>query len=527
MSYAWGDPARPKPKILLNGYEHEVGGESRGAQLLKSHTYPNTPKTFRDPRKKYADSEISGDRSSPAIDTLQATSAMYRTEYIELFDQCDPILAAVNREQAHFQLRAMLQRFHKIMREHAHELATGVDDAAVYHFFNSSSRRFLHQVEVCSVEKSSITNVAPLRDSFSTYDWHHRPPVGQCLNDPQSPPISSLGGTVPGFEHSVYHVAGIAQLEVAGHRKVLPPVDEFYIPVKSTPGLGHGLLRGSTLKQALMMASQANAFIGKDRVRKKASHLESLIMAQSAQEETTLSKELVENPPKGTSMTPDVLVNGNTLTCWGFFADVVTGLGAISPAELNHFKPDCGFASGVVQPTDIEEMVATEFPYRPGCAEIEELLSYVMTLVRVNEWIPAVSQLEENEIWSVLVAGAMMGSSSLLLPGKRTFKSFSTLHDLFEESSPISTPARQAMEYRTRNGRLLVSSRGHLGLAPIATQPGDCILIVQGHGVPVFTRPSGITTDNATSEKVVEWHMIGEAAFKDMRRDASRGSISR
>lgn len=70
---------------------------------------------------------------------------------------------------------------------------------------------------------------------------------------------------MPGFEHSIYHVAGIAQLEVAGHRKALPLVDEFYLPVKSTPGLGHSPLRDSTLKQALMVASQANAFVSKDR----------------------------------------------------------------------------------------------------------------------------------------------------------------------------------------------------------------------------------------------------------------------
>lgn len=50
----------------------------------------------------------------------------------------------------------------------------------------------------------------------------------------------------------------------------------------------------------------------------------------------------------------------------------------------------------------------------------------------------------------------------------------------------------------------------------MATQPGDCIFIVTGHGVPVIARPRGTATDNATGEKVVLWKMIGEAFVSGM-----------
>lgn len=109
-------------------------------------------------------------------------------------------------------------------------------------------------------------------------------------------------------------------------------------------------------------------------------------------------------------MTPDVLVNGDTLTCWGFFADVVTGLGAISPTDLSNFKPYEGFAVEVVQPTDFASTM-TESQYKPGYVEVEELLNHVQTLTAVNQWDPVISELDEAEIWSALVAGAMVGGA--------------------------------------------------------------------------------------------------------------------
>jgi hypothetical protein len=66
------------------------------------------------------------------------------------------------------------------------------------------------------------------------------------------------------------------------------------------------------------------------------------------------------------------------------------------------------------------------------------------------------------------------------------------------------------MTFRTRGRRLIISSSGQLGLAPIATQPGDCILIITGHGVPVVARAARPRTDNLDGPGDILWHLIGE-----------------
>jgi hypothetical protein len=78
--------------------------------------------------------------------------------------------------------------------------------------------------------------------------------------------LKSLGAEPMTKEHSIPHVAGIAQLEIAGHRKILPGVDVTFLPIKGDQPPAHGPLKGSPFKQALMLASRADVFDPRDRV---------------------------------------------------------------------------------------------------------------------------------------------------------------------------------------------------------------------------------------------------------------------
>jgi hypothetical protein len=55
---------------------------------------------------------------------------------------------------------------------------------------------------------------------------------------------------------------------------------------------------------------------------------------------------------------------------------------------------------------------------------------------------------------------------------------------------------------------------GLLGLAPAAAQPGDCILIIMNHGVPIVARPAEIRTRR--DRPVVAWQIIGECFVDGM-----------
>jgi hypothetical protein len=76
----------------------------------------------------------------------------------------------------------------------------------------------------------------------------------------------------------------------------------------------------------------------------------------------------------------------------------------------------------------------------------------------------------------------------------------------------------QSMQARTFMRRLIVTASGLLGLAPIITQPGDCILILIGHGIPVLARPLGLIQGPGGRE-VVAWKLLGECFLDGMMEE--------
>jgi hypothetical protein len=64
------------------------------------------------------------------------------------------------------------------------------------------------------------------------------------------------------------------------------------------------------------------------------------------------------------------------------------------------------------------------------------------------------------------------------------------------------------MEARVKNRRLIVTNSGLIGLAPVLTQPGDVVIILEGHGIPVIARK--------LSTGAHGWNIIGEAFVNGM-----------
>lgn len=76
----------------------------------------------------------------------------------------------------------------------------------------------------------------------------------------------------------------------------------------------------------------------------------------------------------------------------------------------------------------------------------------------------------------------------------------------------------QSMQARTFMRRPIVTASGLLGLAPVIAQPGDCLLILIGHGVPVLARP-WVLGHEPGGREVVVWKMLGECFVDGMMEE--------
>ncbi|KAK3386781.1 hypothetical protein B0H63DRAFT_447687 [Podospora didyma] len=89
-----------------------------------------------------------------------------------------------------------------------------------------------------------------------------------------------------------------------------------------------------------------------------------------------------------------------------------------------------------------------------------------------------------------------------------------------EPTPSIDTAAvRQSMEARTKMRKLIVTSSGLLGLAPVTTRPEDVVIVIPGHGKPIIARKSFTANDQDF------WYIIGEAYIHGMM-EAQKLSLS-
>ncbi|KAL3423635.1 heterokaryon incompatibility protein [Phlyctema vagabunda] len=649
MSYSWGPP-RPTRVIFLNGVAQEVGVnlEEGLRQFRNMEYFQKGGKIWidalcinqADEKEKNAQVKrmgaiyrqagniivwlgVADEHTDAAIDSLHTTSLMYRSEYMEAFDNSDPILATAHREISYMRQKSVLQRYTRLLYDHYHEMDTVQEDFLTYHFFNNPYWRRLWIIQELSngrsgmpiVYGSRVTQWRYIRDAAFVYT---------AFFDLLQERTQELPDHMPGLQlkdHSVFQVAGIGQIETHSHRKKLPDVDRTFLPFQFKNGLGHGPMRGSTLRQALMLASQADCYNTKDRVYgmleipglpdlgitvdydkkvgqiyreftqafiEKGKSLDVFFLLDGCGMSLTdingVPHTEFEILPSwvpdfggkrsrrpgiiegtwhasgnqqgfvwefdGIAMPIEPATNDEILRCFGFVVETVSGLGAINPRDVhgNQVVEASWFQSGVVQPRAPDPL---------GRSDTDQLASRLRNMfMGTSSNLPRSALHDDDEdfeapnIDDVLVAGTRIGgarapadfkclldifsedepspdhpdyhnwhfvnSSASLRVGGRPLSSYFSPPPLVRTEAPyILTAARQAMQSHTHKRRLAVSASGRLGLVPIATQPGDSIIILIGHGIPIVARPAG-AVNLPSGQEHPAWTIMGECFVDGM-----------
>ncbi|KAL5366451.1 heterokaryon incompatibility protein-domain-containing protein [Aspergillus floccosus] len=651
MSYAWGDNKGLRSTIYVNGHQIEVGHNleaglrrframeyfQKGGKLWVDSLCINQD----DPAEKAAQVQQMGriynqagniivwlgesdDTSDLAISVLENLSKMQRAEYIEIFDNADPVLATAWREIAQLRSKNALRRFIRKLARHGQIFVSELlEGEAISTFLNRPYWRRLWVIQelangrpgmplVCG---SRVTQWRYIRDAAIAYT--------EILTSCQ---MGTSRGSLN--DHIAFHIATIAKLEIRSHRKTLPEIDKrITLPFRSTPEPDQALQIGSGLREALILASNAEAQEPRDRVYgmlhipslpdlgievdyskslvqiykefaemciRKGSPRDVLFLLDGRGMSPKTSDGTVDNALSFPSWVPDFgasrasrpgMIEGDwyasnnsasfqriidvtyglylpdltddQLHMHGFVADMIVGVGALNPldSDLDSTPWPAGFRKGVVQ---------------PGPVELDKHMSDVLHSMINGYDSTDAHQSGETFMASrtpsvdwVLVAGSMVGGSKgglshasllnsfpaqepaadsrdyrnwhfinsnaeFLIQGKplKSYVSFcdppvDSDSDDSDDSSeaPLDTEfsaARQAMTFRTRNRRLISVTSGRLGLAPAAAQPGDCILIIMNHGVPIVARPAQIRTHRHRDIPVVAWRIIGECFVDGM-----------
>jgi hypothetical protein len=204
------------------------------------------------------------------VDLVQDFGKWYRTEYQEAYDddESQPWRAHVHRNSAEVTFRQMMGMWKASATAdgRAFWADEGQTVELLYDFFKLGYWRRLWMVQELAM---GTTDMAVLIGNRVT-EWRYVRDTAFAL--------AAIGDvfaeSLPGIELpqlAVCHVARIAQLEIEGHRKQLPPADGMPfgtgIPVTQVnSGPRSGPLRGQTLWQAFRVLHLVECFQPKDRV---------------------------------------------------------------------------------------------------------------------------------------------------------------------------------------------------------------------------------------------------------------------
>ncbi|EFQ35690.1 heterokaryon incompatibility protein [Colletotrichum graminicola] len=645
MSYSWG-PEQPTASIYLNGMEVDVrvnlaaglrrfrtmdyfkrGGKiwvdalciNQSDAAEKASQIPLMSSIYKLAANVIVWLGLETGGSSGVIDTLQMLSSLYRTEYVETFDRSDPFTATAWRHMAQIRLRTSFLRL-KTMYSQL-DLESYEDDFRLYEFFDRPYWRRLWIIqELCMgragmpiVCGSRVTQWRYIRDGALVYTA-----FSQVLKEKLPKTVYQFTQEPVRNDLSILHVAQIAQLEIHGHRKRLPPVDTSWLPIYSNFGENDGILHGSAFLRALLLASGAQCYHLHDSVYGLLSIPGlpdlGLTVDYTKHITTVLTEFAVACVTKGESLelfslidgcgmpvrdaqgrlldrrrlpswvpylarTPEQRIgaiegnwhasgnkqafvfdglnvkpkirNETVLACYGFIAEIVDGVGALSKPDMeigSRYAPE--FRAGVVQPTGkytsssefgpeaTNDFVDTESPRSRVAKRLIEgpRVSWVLTCGTDVQGIKqsfdclyhAFPEDEPSTESPFYRNWHFIYSSADLLIGHRPLSSYFEpfpREDWDAEKSLTTCAARQAMETRTRNRRLIVTNSGLLGLAPALAQPGDAVMVLIGHGRPVITR----RLKDESGQDTPLWLLIGEAfvdgmmEWETMDRDVMSG----
>ncbi|KZL85690.1 heterokaryon incompatibility protein [Colletotrichum incanum] len=453
MSYAWG-PEQPTASIFLNGTEIDIrvnlaaglrrfrtmdyfkrGGNIWIDALCIDHS-DETEKASQIPLMgsiyKLAANVIvwlgpETDGSSNAIDTLQKLSSLYRTEYIETFDRSDPFTATAWRQMAQIRLRTS---FHKLKALYSQlDLETDEDD------FHLSS---------AWVERECLLFAAPTSHNGAQC-YHLHDYIYGLLSIPGLP---DLGLTVDYTKHITTVLTDFAAACVTKSKslELFSLIDGCGMPVRDAQG---NLLDRKPLPSWVpYLARTPEQRIGTIEGNWHASGNKQGFVFDGYNVEPRLRE-------------------GNVLACYGFIAEVVDGVGAVSKPDMDtgsYYIPE--FQAGTVQPRG-EYTSKSEF----GPEAKHDFVDMESPQNRVAKTLAGGPRLS----W-VLTCGADVQGIK---------QSFDCLYEAFP---------------------------GLLGLALILAQPGDAVMVLVGHGRPVIAR----RFKDEFGEDTPLWDLIGEASVNGM-----------
>ncbi|KAK3906164.1 HET-domain-containing protein [Staphylotrichum tortipilum] len=510
--------------------------------------------------------------SNAAITYLERLSTEYRTEYLEALDPSPHALtsttwravAAVRMETLYRRLRAV----HLVdVDDPASRAARALKAAAapLREFFARPYWRRLWIIQELCAGRGGMPVVCGERVTQWRYvrDGTLRvTAIGDLLKE-----VSGSG------EDAMEHVAQVAQLEVMGHRRRLGEVDEGELAVVVQNGKEGGPLMGGGMRRAIVLAAGAECAVPHDRVYgmlnvpglpemgvkvdygKKVEEVFEEFTAGCVRHETMDFLALLDGRDlrvgggKGTrpSWVPDYAaasvkrigildgewsaggfvptswgspdVVGKTLRCRGKVVGSVDGVGAVSSADIEFGGVEDSPFTGITQSgafhSNTEAVEATLYKVLVGGCDMngtEAPASFkcLYSAFPIDE-PPKTSTFYRT--WHFLNSNA-----NLLLHGRPLSSYFTHFSPSTTSPSPPLPPltklstaaARQAMESRTKLRRLIVTTSGHIGLAPAYTRPGDAVISIVGHGKPVIAR-------KARTVGIQEyWNVVGEAYIQGM-----------
>ncbi|KAK4120351.1 HET-domain-containing protein [Parathielavia appendiculata] len=299
MSYAWGPP-KPTAQIMVNGKNVPVRANlEAGLREFRKLDY------FRLGGKLWVDSlcinqadesekekqvqimasiyshaanvivwlGLEEPGSDLAIQFLEDISADYRAEYLEVLDKSDPLTATTWRTMAQIRMDTRYINFRKNSLKELGDskIFAYFEDiaASLYDFFNRPYWRRLWIIQELCMGRAGMPIVCGSRIT----QWRYiRDGALRCtaildiLREVTGENIRCQRLIAEGKEHSLLHVAQIAQLEIAGHRSELPKLPPNIVPILAPNLHEHGPLLGSPIRRAITLTAQTMCSVQHDRI---------------------------------------------------------------------------------------------------------------------------------------------------------------------------------------------------------------------------------------------------------------------
>ncbi len=281
LSYAW-DPCSPTAEIRVNGATMTVGANLHaglrrfrqmdyfrlGGQIWidalcinqddaaeKAQQLPMMASIYRHAGNVLVWLGPGTNDSGKAITFLQGIGRWYRAEYIEAMDGSNAMAANTWRTMAQIRLRTSYEELRKVLLADGPFLREMA--APVYDFFDRRYWRRLWIIQELCMGRAGM----PVVCGNQVTQWRHIRDGVLCFTTILDALDEATWGELEyrrqPLEHSLLHVAQIAQLEIAGHRRIIANLPAEQLPLVAPTLFENGPLLGSPIRRAIALASQS------------------------------------------------------------------------------------------------------------------------------------------------------------------------------------------------------------------------------------------------------------------------------